>query len=186
MIEEFEYEKSAREYTKLARSGDLPADFDQWGLANKNGWTVAHTAALHGHLPDNFDQWELANENGWTVAHSSAIHGSLPDKFDQWDMVDNDGRPVAHIAAEYGHLLVGFNQWGLSDKSGTSVLGYLCFCGQSDKYAARWWKERPLCRTDTDWEVFKKELSEIYQKYAISDHMLDADNDQEALQGALL
>ena len=51
-----------------ARAGTLPADFDQWELADADGWTVAHAAARFGRLPADFDQWELADASGWTVA----------------------------------------------------------------------------------------------------------------------
>ena len=50
-----------------ARSGYLPADFDQWDLADEDGMTVAHTAAKSGHLPPDFDRWDLADKRGQTV-----------------------------------------------------------------------------------------------------------------------
>jgi hypothetical protein len=36
-----------------------------------------------------------------------------------------------------------------------------------------WRKERPLCRIDVDWMVFKIELPEIYSKYAVSEALDD-------------
>jgi hypothetical protein len=152
--------KEYDEYERLAQTGALPADFDQLELANKNGWTVAHTAALHGHLPVEFNMWDMSNNGGWTVAHAA-------------------------VTAGIGLLPEDFNQWGLANNEGLTVLRHFLLNNCSEQHEAMWEKERPLCRTDADWEVFKKELPEIYQKYAISDHMLDADNDQEALQGAL-
>jgi hypothetical protein len=169
---EFEYEKSAREYAKLARSGDLPADFDQWGLADENGWTVAHTAALHGHLPVGFNMWDMSNNGGWTVAHAAVTAGI--------------GSCPVIVSAQEVLLPENFDRWGLTDGNDKTVLSCISSGIQLDEYVTRWEKERPLCKTDADWEVFKKELPEIYQKYAISDHMLDADNDQEVSQGALL
>ena len=55
------------DYFKLAREGGLPADFDEWGLANNRGWTVAHEAAKHGHLPEDFNQWDLGKAQGHTT-----------------------------------------------------------------------------------------------------------------------
>ena len=52
---------------KQARDGTLPPDFDQWGIAKADGWTVAHEAAYHGHLPPDFDRWTLATDTGITV-----------------------------------------------------------------------------------------------------------------------
>jgi hypothetical protein len=40
--------------------GSLPADFNDWTLANKNGWTVAYEATCRGHLPAEFKDWLLA------------------------------------------------------------------------------------------------------------------------------
>jgi len=81
-----------------ARSDDLPHDFDQWGLANKNGRTVAHFTALSGHLPADFNQWSLADRYGWTVAHEAAYSGHLPADFDQWTLADRNGRTVRAVA----------------------------------------------------------------------------------------
>jgi hypothetical protein len=178
--------KEYDEYERLARAGALPADFDQWDLADADGMTVAQVAAMYGHLPADFDQWGLANGNGWTVAHSTARWSHLPAHFGQWDLTDRDGQAVAHVAARHGFLPVSFSQWSLVDNGGLTVLGQLLSnITRLDKYVARWEKERPLCKTDVDWMVFKKELPEIYQKYSISECMLDTDNDQEALQEAL-
>jgi hypothetical protein len=141
----------------LAITGNLPAKFDQWGLANSDGWTVAHAAAMNGPLPLNFDLWGLDNETGWTVAHEAARYGQLPDSF---------------------------SQWGMSNNSRTSVLGCLRFSGQADEYLSRWEKEKPLCKTDADWSVFKAELPEVYYRYAVNEVMSDVHD--EVAQGALL
>ena len=50
-----------------AHTGTLPPDFEEWGIANDYGWTVAHEAAYRGHLPPDFDRWTLATYNGVTV-----------------------------------------------------------------------------------------------------------------------
>ena len=42
---------------ELATKGTLPADFNQWDLADKYSRTVAHIAATYGTLPADFDQW---------------------------------------------------------------------------------------------------------------------------------
>jgi hypothetical protein len=34
--------------------------------------------ARHCHLPDGFDQWDLADGDGWTVAHEAAKWGHSP------------------------------------------------------------------------------------------------------------
>jgi hypothetical protein len=183
--------KEYDEYEKLAKVGMLPADFDQWQLADMQGWTVAHIAALYRHLPDNFKQWGLASadNDGWTVAHVAAMINTLPVlgpwKFTQWDLADDNGWTVAHEAACRGNLPADFSQWGLANNDGLTVLRRLLL-NTTNKYVDRWEKERPLCETDVDWGAFKIELPEIYQKYIISEHMLDTDDNQMALQRALL
>ena len=42
-------------------------DFDQWGIMNNEGWTVAHSAAFYGHLPLDFDRWDLKDFAEWSV-----------------------------------------------------------------------------------------------------------------------
>ena len=56
-----------RELFNQARDGTLPPDFDQWDLADEQGWSVAHEAAAAQHLPPDFDRWELADMDGYTV-----------------------------------------------------------------------------------------------------------------------
>jgi hypothetical protein len=146
-----EYDK----YAKLAKEGTLPAAFSQWGLADEYGWTVAHWAAFHGDLPADFTLWDLADKNRYTVAHAAAVYGHLPEDFTHWGLANNDGLTVLHQL--------------------------LSSIAKSDKYMTRWEKERPLCEADEDWKVFRTELPEVYQKHTIREHMLDADNDQEAL-----
>jgi hypothetical protein len=59
---------------------------------------VAHVAAESGRLPPNFDQWTLANKDGWTVAHEAAKWGHIPRGFDMWDVGDVFGITVAKVA----------------------------------------------------------------------------------------
>jgi hypothetical protein len=82
----------------LLNQTTFPSDFDQWDLANKRGYTVAHTAAMMNSLPADFNQWALADENGWPVAHEAALYRHLPKDFDQWDLVDNLNKTVASWA----------------------------------------------------------------------------------------
>jgi hypothetical protein len=147
-------------YAGLAKEGALPADFNQWDLVGNDGWTIAHESAMRGTIPASFSYWgALGGVRGWTVAHIAANHQNLPDDFNQWSIADKDGLTVL------GHILRDLHT-------------------QSDKYMTRWEKERPLCRTEADWDTFKTELPDVYQKYSISEYMLDIDNDQRALQGA--
>ena len=71
-----------------AREGTLPSDFDQWGIMNNEGWTVAHAAVRNGKLPPDFDQWGIMDGEGWTVAHEAALRGFLPPGFDRWELKD--------------------------------------------------------------------------------------------------
>jgi hypothetical protein len=130
--------------------------------------------ARAGVLPHDFNKWDMANEDGWTVAHWAALCG-FPVNFDQWDLADKNGRTVAHVAALYETLPVNFDQWGLTTNRVPSVLSYLLISSHRDEYIARWHTEKPLCRTVTDWEVFKIELPEIYSKYAVVESFDEVD-----------
>jgi hypothetical protein len=104
----------------------LPDDFNDWDLANKEGWTVAHAAASEGWLPKGFNQWELADCDGWTVAHEAATHGCLPKGFKQWSLATEGGWTVAHAAAGspdtvIDDLFEDFNDWHLADENGWTV-----------------------------------------------------------------
>ena len=90
-------EAAAPDYFEMAREGTLPEGFDQWHLADEDGWTVAHVAAGWRHLPKDFNQWELADKDGWTVAHEVAAHGYLPNDFQLWDLTDKEGRTVREV-----------------------------------------------------------------------------------------
>ena len=41
-------------YHRLARRGELPSDFRDWGLRNKQGVSVAYIAMVFNKLPANF------------------------------------------------------------------------------------------------------------------------------------
>jgi hypothetical protein len=106
--------------------------------------------------------------------------GNLPADFDQWDMAGMGGWTLAHCAANRrrNRLPVTFDQWGLTDDSGLSVLKYL-LSNKADYISAAlvgWAEKKPLCREDVDWEVFKKELPEIYQKYTVDEAFDDEVN----------
>jgi hypothetical protein len=65
----------------LLRNQGLPPGFDQWDLADKDGWTLAHWAVMPGRLPPGFNQWRLADKKGLTVAELAY----------NWDIkIDND------------------------------------------------------------------------------------------------
>lgn len=55
-----------------ARYGLLPDNFNEWGMVDESGWSVAHEAALYGHLPDGFEHMDLADRKGVTVAEAKA------------------------------------------------------------------------------------------------------------------
>jgi hypothetical protein len=134
--------KEYYEYVRLAQEGNLSADSSQWSLIDGDGWTVAHTAAAQGCLPIDFIQWDPTDDEfGWTVGHTAATDGHLPADFDQWGLADNDGLTILSQLLLFPHL---------------------------DKHLSRWERERPLCRADADWDVFKKELPEIYTKYTVT------------------
>jgi hypothetical protein len=159
-----------------ARVGYLPVTFHLWNIADKKGLSVAHTAAQYGHLPIDFDQWGLARKDGCTVAHVAAWCGCLPTDFNQWDLADNDGWTVAHEAAKFMELPFDFNQWGLIDDNGLSVLRrFLQTPNISDKFMERWRAEKPLCKAEADWGVFKTELPELYSKYTVIESFDDMD-----------
>lgn len=105
-----------------AANDKLPDDFDEWGLEDDNGWTVAHEAAAYGNLPPEFDEWNLADDDDWSVAHEAASHGFLPISFNNWEIKDNNGWSVAHAAASRGYLPEEFNKWHISDNNGWTVL----------------------------------------------------------------
>jgi hypothetical protein len=150
--------------------------------------------AISGLLPLNFKDWGLAGEFGRTVAHVAAEYRHLPAGFKQWDLADEDGKTVAHVEARYGRLPANFSQWSIADLEEKTVLRTVCDCWDDSRSVAymekimkRWEKERPLCKTDADWEVFKKELPEIYHKYAVNEVMPDVYDEitDEASHGVL-
>jgi hypothetical protein len=170
-----EYDK----YEHKARNGLLPVGFDRWDIANSSGWNLAHEVVWKDRLPDTFNQWQLATKRGWTVAHQAAMCGKLPADFEQWTLTDYDGLTVAHVAAEYRYLPVSFDQWGLVNKKGKSVLNYILAFESYTDFHAIWVAQKPACRTEADWAVFKIELPEIYSKYAVAEEFYSIDTDLE-------
>jgi hypothetical protein len=134
-------------------------------------------------------------ELSYDVAYALVVSGELPTKFKQWEMASNTGWTIAHGGAMYGHLPVDFSQWSMADLGGRTVLRTVCDwqdgCSRNVDYMEnsmnRWNKEKPLCKTDADWEVFKKELPEIYHKYAVNEVMPDVYDEitDEASHGVL-
>jgi hypothetical protein len=100
MRSDYKHKVSDEEYKKAcaeASKGNLPWDSPSWALANKEGRTVAHTAAYGGPLPKGFRQWDLADNHGRTVAHTAAKWGTMPKEFHNWDLTDNYGRIVRDV-----------------------------------------------------------------------------------------
>jgi hypothetical protein len=56
-------------------------------LTDDYGWSVAHKVAKSGYLPSNFNQWELTNNKGQTVAQIAYMSDHLPPNFDRWDLI---------------------------------------------------------------------------------------------------
>ena len=83
----------------------LGVDSPKWALADNDGLTVAHMAAVRNRLPAGFDRWELADNDGWTVAHLAAALGHLPPDFDRWDLADKRGQTVREVAERRLHIL---------------------------------------------------------------------------------
>jgi ankyrin repeat protein len=111
-------------YADQARKGNLPIDFDQWGSAKNDGWTVAHVAAGEGGLPSDFDQWDLANKLGETVAHVAAENGNLPLDFDRWMLANRIGWTVAHSMTRHNKYIDFLNRagaWSAANKNGWTV-----------------------------------------------------------------
>ena len=109
------------------------------------GRTVAHAAVFFNCLPKDFNQWQLADKNGWTVAHQAAALKMLPQNFNQWDLASNYNKTVAHAAADRGNLPEGFNQWHLRDDKGETVFEAACY---SSKGLPQWFKDWKLVITD--------------------------------------
>ena len=97
-----------RNLINRASTGTLPWNFDQWDLADENGWSVAHEAAAFSNLPKDFNQWDLISKKGWTVAQIAALWGSLPKDFhinypEHWNSVGPTDKSVESIAIGNGY-----------------------------------------------------------------------------------
>jgi hypothetical protein len=113
-----------------------------WEMRDHVDRTVAHVAAEYGNLPSNFNQWELATKVGWTVAHEAATM-FIPDSFSKWDMTDMYGISVVMIAAAHNNLPATFDQWDMMDGSSGQTVAHAvvaahCFLPESfDKWDMR-------------------------------------------------
>jgi hypothetical protein len=109
----------------------LPEGFENWGLRDGSGWTVAHQAAFGGRpFPDDFDGWDLADADGWTVREvaewsgvmDKMLAGEIPADSDLWETRSGSaGWTVAHSAASLRLLPKGFDNWSLRDGRGRTV-----------------------------------------------------------------
>jgi hypothetical protein len=130
--------QKATRFIAMARDGHLPDGFNDWALANKGGWTVAHQAVKAEDLPEDFDGWDWADNTGWTVAHEAAANHRLPVDFKRWDMDGGFGYTVAHAAARVGSLPDDFDQWELRDEDGTTVAQMAAFEGHLPEDFDQW------------------------------------------------
>lgn len=117
-------------YRYMKKHGYLPKGFDQWDLANNEGWALAHEVAKYpDSLPDSFKGWDWADKQGTTVAHEMMTKGNYEQLyrigFSQWDLRDNEKWTIAHMAAENGVVIPNFHQWGLKTTAGHSVMHIL-------------------------------------------------------------
>lgn len=111
----------------LAGNGNLSIDFYKWDLADKDGWTLAHEAAMYGRLPKKFRNMDrilyLYDKKGMSVIKLCVFRGDLPDGFDNWSYTENEkyGWSLAHVAAFWGTLPKSFDQWRIADAKGWTV-----------------------------------------------------------------
>lgn len=118
---------------------ELPEGFDQWGLVDSVGQTLAHVAARHGYLPADFKGWSWVNpDDGRTVAHVAAMYGHLPKDFYNWEMTDESGWSVGHVAADYNTLPKNFSRIGLCNKYGTTVAHVLAIHDRLPEWFGDW------------------------------------------------
>jgi hypothetical protein len=159
--------------------GSRPLSDKEWAMADTDGRTIAHIAASYGNLPDDFELWGLADKDGVTVAHTAVIFKQLPDAFNQWDLGNNFGTSVGIAAAWHNRLPSTFDQWGMVSNFNGHLVTILRITVDMHKaeFVAKWEKERPLCRTEADWNTFRCVLPEIYLKYSVEDVMGDVEVD---------
>lgn len=165
-MENIAYESFDAVYAHMDAHRALPEGFNQWTLADPDGWSVAHVAARMGLLPDTFGDWTLATNygdtvaheylrsrrkwpknfhqldlpgnNGTTTAHIAAQLGLLPKGFAQWDLANNDGWTVAHVCAFWGKLPPRFKKWDLADSDGWTVAHERAMCKPLPKKFDQW------------------------------------------------
>jgi hypothetical protein len=67
-------------------------------------------------------------------------------------------------------------------QDGVNVVDYVVNDSASPSiFIAEWRKNRPLCKTEADWDVFKAELTEIYSLYSIQDILAETASLQEVM-----
>ena len=99
----------------------LPADFNQWGLKNRLGKTVAHLHVQGNSFPADSENWRLKDDAGNSVARVAIARGTLPEDFDQWD-ADEIDLPLPHMYLEMNESLPpGFNAWEITNPAGYPV-----------------------------------------------------------------
>ena len=121
-------------YLDLIEKNQLPDDFDQWLMMDKDGTALAHVAASYSILPsdwtDKTEDWLIKNHRGIgeTIAFYAISNDILPvnwtDKTEDW-LEDFDGyRTLAHIAAKKGYLPPDWNgkkELLVKDSQGKSI-----------------------------------------------------------------
>ena len=72
--------------------------------------SVCHVAAMIklGNIPEDFKDWDFRDKDGWTVAHQAAVYQALPDNFHKnypeiWGSKNNRGDSVRDVALRYGY-----------------------------------------------------------------------------------
>lgn len=96
---------SYKEAAQAMKDGTLPADFNDWGKKNSDGWTLAHAAAALGKLPADFKDWGMEGAKpGITVAHIAMRYSELPASFDDWGLKDASGKTLGEVAVKHPKL----------------------------------------------------------------------------------
>jgi hypothetical protein len=72
-----------KELFDLISQGYIPEDFDEWDIADDEGTTAAHIAAMYGLFPIDFDYWSWEDQQWW------------------WELTNNYGATVADYSNSY-------------------------------------------------------------------------------------
>jgi hypothetical protein len=143
---------------------------------------MAHEVAGNGKVPTNFNSWEW-QAAGLTVAHILVKKAKyLPHSFDQWGLISTDGFSVAHTAILFDNLPISFNQWAIEDSHGSALKSAVCRPIMKRCLLDLWATEKPLCKTEKDWTVFKAELPEVYVRYSVQAIIEDMEGSQSKQQ----